>query len=321
MAFLRATGSYVPERVVTNADLATLVGETAEWIEQVSGISERRYAAPDQTVADLAVLAAERCLQSAGIAATELGMLLVSSGSPERYCPGPASAIAARLGMGTTPALDIPVGSAGSLIGLALAMRLAPTTGQMLVVGTEIMSRRIDATAEGRNTAILFGDGAGAALVSPNAGFLRLVDAELFTDGSGSEMLRVEDGRLHMDGGSVILRASRKLPACILEVLQRNALTPADVPHYLLHQANLNLLTKVAATLKVPAERVFTNIQKYGNTSSASLLLALDEWRSGVGQRIEGPVLFSAFGTGLNWGAMLAFPADLTSELTGSAAG
>jgi 3-oxoacyl-[acyl-carrier-protein] synthase-3 len=310
VAFLRATGSYVPDRVVGNAELASRVAETATWIEQVSGILERRYAAPDQTVTELAVLAAERCLQSSSLAAGDLGMLLVSSGSSERFCPGPASAVAARLGLGTTPALDIPVGSAGSLIGLALAMRLAPTTGNILVVGAEVMSRRIDATPEGRNTAILFGDGAGAALVSPDAGFLKLVDAALFTDGSGAEILRMEGGRLHMDGGSVILRASRKLPTCITEVLQRNGLTPADVPHYLLHQANLNLLTKVAATLKVPSERFFTNIQHYGNTSSASLLLALDEWRSG--SHIDGPVLFSAFGTGLNWGAMLALPADFT---------
>ena len=311
MAFLRATGSYVPDRVVSNADLAPQVGETAEWIEQVSGIRGRRYAAPDQTVVDLAVAAAERCLQSAAVPATEIRLVLVSSGSPERFCPGPASTVAARLGLGTTPALDIPVGSAGSLIGLTLAMQLAPTTGNILVVGAEIMSRRIQATPEGRNTAILFGDGAGAALVSPDAGFLELVDAALFTDGSGAEILRMEDGRLQMDGGSVILRASRKLPACINEVLLRNSLAPADVAHYLLHQANLNLLNKVASTLKIPAERFFANIQRYGNTSSASLLIALDEWRQDAGLPVSGPVVLSAFGTGLNWGAMLGLPVAL----------
>ena len=131
----------------------------------------------------------------------------------------------------------------------------------------------------------------------------------LFTDGSGADILSMEDGQLHMDGGSVILRAARKLPACILELLQRNALTPADVHHYLLHQANLNLITKVAATLRVPTDRMFTNIQRYGNTSSASLLLALDQWRAQTSQPVAGPVIFSAFGTGLNWGALLAQPA------------
>ncbi len=283
--------------------------ESAEWIEQVCGIRERRYAAPDQTVIDLAVLAAERCLANAGLAAADVGTLLVSSGSPDSFCPGPASYVAARLGLTSTPALDIPVGSAGSLIGLALAMRLAPTAGNVLVVGTEIMSRRVERTPEGRNTAILFGDAAGAALVSPTDGFLKLTDAALFTDGTGADILRMEDNRLHMDGGSVILRASRKLPACITEVLQRNNVAAADVAHYLLHQANLNLLNKVAATLKVPPEHFFANIQRYGNTSSASLLLALDEWHAATPQPATGPVILSAFGTGLNWGALLAVPA------------
>ncbi len=307
MAFLRATGSCLPERVVTNAEIAAQVGETAEWIEQVSGIRERRYAEPQQTVADLAVIAAERCLQNAGIAPAELGMLLVSSGSPDRFCPGPASTVAARLGLTSTPALDIPVGSAGSLVGLALAMRLASTTGNILVLGAEIMSRRIDSTPAGRNTAILFGDGAGAALISPTQGLLRLHDAVLYTDGSGAEILRMEDGRLHMDGGSVILRASRKLPASITDVLQRNGIAITDVTQFVLHQANLNLLIKVAATLKVPPERFFSNIQRLGNTSSASLLLALDDWLHAA-PALDGPVVLSVFGTGLNWGALLALP-------------
>ncbi len=308
MAFLRATGFAVPDRVVTNDELAPLVAESAAWIEQVSGIRERRYAAPGQTVVDLAVTAAELCLKNASVQAADLGMIFVSSGSPERFCPGPASAVAARLGLTATPALDLPVGSAGSLIALSLAMRLAPTAGNILVVGTEIMSRRIHLTPGGRNTAILFGDAAAAALVSPTRGFLRLHDEALFTDGTGADILTLEPDGLHMDGGSVILRASRKLPACILEVLGRNNLAPADVQHFLLHQANLNLLMKVATSLKVPADRVFTNIQHYGNTSSASLLLALDEWHATTPQPAS-PVVFSAFGTGLNWGALLAYPA------------
>ena len=307
-AHLLATGSYVPDRVVTNGELAPQVGETAEWIEQVSGIRERRYAAPEQTVVDLAVAATEVCLKNAGMAAADIGMVLVSSGSPERFCPGPASSVAARLGLTSTPALDIPVGSAGSLIGVALAMRLAPAVGNILVVGAEIMSRRIDPTPEGKNTAILFGDGAGAVLVSPDSGFLSLVDAALFTDGTGADILRIEDKRLHMDGGSVILRASRKLPASIAEILVRNSLAAADVSCFLLHQANLNLLKKVASTLKVPADRFFANIQRYGNTSSASLLLALHEWRAATVHGVDGPVVLSAFGTGLNWGALLATP-------------
>ncbi len=312
MPYLRATAAYLPERVVPNDELAPLVGESPEWIKNASGIEQRRYAAPEQSVTDLAVLAAEACLQTAGVAANELGMILVSSGSSERFCPGPASSIAARLGLNATPALDIPVASAGSLIALTMAMRFAPSTGKVLVIGSEIMSRRIDATPEGRNTAILFGDGAGAALIDPEpseTAALKLTDAALFTDGNGSEVLFMQNDRLHMDGGSVILRASRKLPAAITELLTRNGLTPAEVEHYIVHQANLNLLNKVAATLKVPTERFFANIQRYGNTSSASLLIALHEWLQTTPQPVTTPVVLSAFGTGINWGAMLAVPA------------
>jgi len=314
MPFLRSTGSALPDRIVGNDELAALVGETAEWIQSVSGIQQRRYAADGQTVADLAVQAANLCLDRAGIAASDLGMLLLSSGSPERFCPGPASTVSAMLGLASTPALDIPVGSAGSLIGLAMAMRFAPSIGKVLVLGSEIMSRRIDRTPEGRNTAILFGDGAGAALIDPSDGNLKLTDAVLFTDGNGADVLSMEGNRLHgerihMDGGSVILRASRKLPAAITEILTRNALTSDDVAHYLLHQANLNLINKVASSLKAPADRFYTNIQRYGNTSSASLLIALDEWQQSTPQPATGPVILSAFGTGLNWGALLAHPA------------
>ncbi len=314
MSFLRATGSYLPEQVVNSAELAALVGESGEWIRSVSGIEQRRHAADAQSTADLAVLAAQDCLRRAGVAATEVGMILVSSGSAERFCPGPASTVAARLGLNATPALDISVASAGSLIGLTMAMRFAPSVGKVLVIGTEIMSRRVDRTPEGRNTAILFGDGAGAALIdpekpdSPAQQAFRLADAVLFTDGSGADVLYMEGERLHMDGGSVILRASRKLPAAITELLRRNSIAPEDVQQYVLHQANLNLLTKVAASLKVPAERFFTNIQRYGNTSSASLLIALDEYL-GRGQASGGPVVLSAFGAGLNWGALLLLPA------------
>lgn len=306
MPYLRATASALPERIVSNDELAPLVGESADWIRSATGIEQRRYAAKNQSVTDLALDAATACLQRAAIPATDLGMILLSSGSPERFCPGPASAVAARLGLTATPALDIPVPSAGSLIALALAMRLAPATGPILVLGSEIMSRRIDLTPEGRNTAILFGDGAGAALIDPHHGTLKLIDANLYTDGNGANVLYIEGDRLHMDGGSVILRATRKLPACIFDLLNRHALTPDAVMHYILHQANLNLLTKVASTLKVPTDRFFTNIQQYGNTSSASLLIALDEWLTTTPQPSPGPVVLSAFGAGLNWGALLA---------------
>ena len=303
-AYIQGFGMYVPDRVMTNDELATLVGQDAEWIFKVSGIEQRRYAAATQTVAELAVLAAQDCLARCGVEAAELGMILVASGSADRFCPGPAATVAARLGLATTLALDVPVASAGSLIALTMAMRFAPSVGKVLVIGAEIMSRRVRATPEGRDTAILFGDGAGACLVDPSRGSLELVDAALFTDGNAADILCMEDGMLHMEGGSVILQAARKIPAAIRMLLERNAVGIDEVATLLMHQANRNLIVKVASTLKLAVERAFVNIERYGNTSSASMLIAAAEWQ----QSAPGPVVFAAFGTGLNWGAVLAQP-------------
>jgi 3-oxoacyl-[acyl-carrier-protein] synthase-3 len=308
MAFLRAFGSYLPPRRVSNQEVAPLVGATPEWILELTGIEERRYAADEDTIAGIGLLAARDCLKKAGAIPADLGMILVASGSSDRFCPGPASQIAAALGLTSTPALDIPVASAGSLIGLALAARLAPAMGRVLVVGAEIMSRRISLTPEGKNTAILFGDGAGAALVDAETGFARIADACLYTDGAAAEILFMRDGQFHMDGQAVILQAARKIPRAINEVLARNRIAAGEVEAFLLHQANLNLIARVAAAVKAPRERFFTNIARYGNTSSASLLIAADEWHSAQTAPLSGPLVFSAFGAGLNWGALLALP-------------
>jgi 3-oxoacyl-[acyl-carrier-protein] synthase-3 len=306
MAYLRAFGACLPERRVSNAEIAPQLGVTPEWIAEASGIEERRYAASDETVSTLGLAAARNCLEKAGAQASELGMILVASGSSERFCPGPASQIAAALGLDKTPALDIPVASCGSLVGLALASQLAASVGRVLVIGTEIMSRRTSLNPECKDTAILFGDGAGACLVDNESGFARIADCSWFTDGASAGILRVEDNLLHMDGRSVILQASRKLPRAIGDLLSRNSLAPEAVGAYLLHQANLNLITRVAAAVKAPRERFFTNIERYGNTSSASLLIAASEWRDANDGPLTAPILFAAFGTGLNWGALLA---------------
>jgi 3-oxoacyl-[acyl-carrier-protein] synthase-3 len=313
MAFLRAFGSWLPPRRVSNRELAPLVDATPEWIFEVSGIEERRYAAETDTVAGIGLLAAQDCLEKAGATAAEVGMILVASGSSDRFCPGPASQIAAGLGLATTPALDIPVSSAGSLIGLILAAQLAPAAGRVLVVGAEIMSRRVSLNPEGRNNAILFGDGAGAALVDADTGFARIADSCLYTDGASAEVLFVRDGQFHMDGSAVILHASRKMPRAINELLARNQLAASQVEAFLLHQANLNLIVRVAAALKAPPVRFFTNIARYGNTSSASLLIAAGEWHRGQTSALAGPLIFSAFGSGLNWGALLAVPPETVS--------
>ena len=303
-AHLHGFGAFLPETVVANAELADRLGCTAEWIEKVSGIRERRWAGTDTTVADMGVAAAEDCLRKVGIPANTLGMLIVASGSGARGFPGPAAEIAARLGMDSAPALDLPIASAGSLFGMALAMQMAETHGDVLVVGAEKMSSLIQTEPLDPNTAILFGDGAGAALVSGRKGRWRLLDAVLHTDGQYRGDLALDQtGQLRMNGLSVILQAARKIPASITEVLERQNISAQQISAFLLHQANFNLLTRVAKSLGVSPDKLFSNVQRYGNTSSASMLIAASEWFEGNPD--PGPIVFSAFGAGFHWGAIV----------------
>jgi len=308
-AYLHAFGSHLPERVVTNAALAERTGKTAEWIESASGIQERRWAAPETSIAAMGVAAAESCLKTAAFPTNKIGMLIVASGSGARGFPGPAAAIADRLCLLSVPALDLPMASAGSLFGLALAMRLAETYGDILVVASEKMSPLCETEPLDPNTAILFGDGAGAALVSSRPGRWRMLDAALHTDGQYREDLAFDGtGPLRMNGLTVILQAARKIPASIEEVLARQSLSAQQVTAFLLHQANLNLLTRVAKALNVGPEKIFANVQRYGNTSSASMLIAATEWAET--NPVKGPIVFSAFGAGFHWGALVADSAD-----------
>ncbi|HUA57583.1 MAG TPA: ketoacyl-ACP synthase III [Verrucomicrobiae bacterium] len=310
MPFLRALGCYLPTRVVDNAELAPMVGADPSWLLQSTGIEQRRFAAPEETVAVLGIHAAKDCLAAAGIPASEIGMVIASSGSAEQRFPGPASTIAAAVGIAGKPAIDLPMASAGSLFGLAMAAQFAPRYGHVLVVASEIMSRVVRMDPAGRDTAILFGDGAGACLVSADSGFAEIADFALATDGDFAETLRLDfDGPLHMDGRTIILQASRKLPRIISELLDRNQVKADAVGTYLLHQANLNLITRVAQALGAPDSRFFRNIARYGNTSSASMLIAATEWWRAVEKPLREPVVLGAFGAGLNWGAMLCRPA------------
>jgi 3-oxoacyl-[acyl-carrier-protein] synthase-3 len=286
-------GAYLPWRVVTNAELASKLGCEEEWIFEVSGIRERRYA--EESVVELGVAAAKDCL--AGHPA-EIGMVLVSSGSSERRFPGPGAAIADGLGLNGIPAIDLPMASAGSLFAMSLASRLVPVYGNILVVAAEKMSSAI---GDDKNTAVLFGDGAGACLIGESG--CQIVDSVLHTDGAFADDLRLElNEPIQMNGRSVIMQASRKIPASILEVLERNGKSASDVDVFLMHQANRNLIDRVAKTLGVEAERFYSNISKYGNTSSASMLIAAKEWWPGGGRTI----CFAAFGAGFQWGALLA---------------
>jgi 3-oxoacyl-[acyl-carrier-protein] synthase-3 len=306
VAAIRGFGAYLPSRIVTNAELAARLNCEPGWILDVSGIEERRYAASHETVASMGVIAAEQCLERAGVKAGDLGMILVSSGSSERRFPGPASAIAHALNIDGVPAVDLPIASAGSLFGMALAAALSAVHGNILVVASEKMSWIVSREPLERSVAPLFGDGAGACLISPD-GPAKIVDSALHSDGAFSEDLRLPfDSPLEMNGRSVILQASRKIPAAIVELLERNKKPAASVRIFLMHQANQNLMDRVARALEVDAARFYSNIRRYGNTSSASMLIAATEWWHDAGPRAGDLICFATFGAGFHWGALLA---------------
>jgi 3-oxoacyl-[acyl-carrier-protein] synthase III len=307
VAAIRGLGAYLPSRAVTNAELAARLQCEAGWILDVSGIEERRYAAPGESVAGMGVAAAEQCLERAGVKAGDLGMILVSSGSSERRFPGPATTIAHALNIDSVPAIDLPIASAGSLFGMALAAALSATHGNILVIASEKMSAIVSREPLERGVAPLFGDGAGACLISPGDGSVKIIDSVVHSDGAFAEDLRLEfDAPLEMNGRSVILQASRKIPAAINELLERNAKPASSVKIFVMHQANQNLMDRVARALEVDAARFYSNIRRCGNTSSASMLIAAADWWRDPGPRPGDLVCFAAFGAGFHWGALLA---------------
>ena len=279
MASVISFGRYLPERVLGNEELAKRLGCEPAWIETMSGIAERRIAEAEETVAVMAARAAEDCLKRGGVDAGDIGMVIVSSGSSERRFPGPAAEVAHAIGVPGVPAIDLPMASAGSLFGMAMAARFAPSYGNVLVVAAEKMSGPALAEPLNSDVAILFGDGAGACLIGETGGALEIVDSALHSDGTWAKDLRLEfTGAVQMNGRAVIMQASRKVPGVIGEVLGRNGMRPTICGTSCCIQAGQNLIDRVARVLGVGSERFPSNIRRYGNTSSASLLIAASEW-------------------------------------------
>ena len=306
MAFVKGFGSYLPGRIVTNEEVGKLVGLTSEWIVNVSGIEQRRYAREDETVADMAVNAAERCLKNARIAPENIGLVVMASGTSERCFPASGSCVVSELGLSNTPVMDLQIASAGSLFAIGIARDLASRYGNVLVVASEKMSPVVMRKPMHRSTAPLFGDGAGACVISAEKGMIELLDVTLHSDGAYADQLCLGwDAPLKMNGRNVIQHASRKMPSAIRTVLERNEVCIDDVEAFLLHQANQHLLEKVVAAVGAPKEKLYTVLKKYGNTSSASMLIAADEYFREHKPSKGKYVVFAAFGAGYQWGAVL----------------
>ena len=258
MSVLKAFGAYLPARIVPNQELGSKLNRTPDWILDVSGIEQRRYAAENESVADMAVAAATQCLERAGMTAADIGLFIVSSGSTERRFPGPASIVANRLGGKQRAGFGYSDGQRRR----AFRDRAGRATGGWFTATYWWWPRKrcrlwSRARPMEQGVAVLFGDGAGACVVSRGEAPARIVDSVLHSDGAFAEDLRLEfDAPLAMNGRSVIMQASRKIPGVIPELLERNRTCPAAIKIFLMHQANQNLIDRVAKALDVPPANV-----------------------------------------------------------------
>jgi len=314
------TGSYVPERILTNEELSTMVDTSDEWIVTRTGIRERRIAADDEFTSHMASHAARRALEQAGMTAEEIELIVVATITPDTPTPATACHVQQQLGAHKAVAFDISAACSGFLYAMKICKRLISdgAFNNALIIGAEKLSTVTN--WDDRTTCVLFGDGAGAAVLrraGPGEG--AIVATEMGTDGKLTHLLEIPGGgsakpvtaenvgqhpqTLTMLGREVFKIAVTRMKEAAEKVIERAGLTGADIACVIPHQANLRIIDAIADRLEVPNERVFVNLDKYGNTSAAAVAIALDEAnRSGVFKRGEHIVLV-AFGAGLTWAA------------------
>lgn len=309
------TGSSAPANIVTNDDLAQVIDTSDEWIYSRTGIKQRRIAT-DETAGSLATEAAKRALDNAGVNAEDIELIIVATTSPDYTFPNTACIVQSNIGAVGAMCVDISAACTGFIYGLSMAEAYIQS-GQFkktLIIGAEYMSSEVD--WKDRSTCVLFGDGAGAAVlaaVNDEAESFRAVSC-LHSDGSKGHVLTAgdrtklcngEQDYLHMDGQEVFKFAVKKVPESISEVLDKAGIQLDDVTHFVLHQANIRIIEAVAKRLGVGMEKFPTNLANYGNTSAASIPILLDELnRNNILKRGD-KIILSGFGAGLSWGSTL----------------
>jgi 3-oxoacyl-[acyl-carrier-protein] synthase-3 len=315
-------GAYVPDRVMTNEEWAQHVDTTDEWILSRTGIHERRFAAPEQTTVDLAVAAAQRALDDARMMALDVDEIVVATDTPEVMVPDTAAFLQQELGAREIPAYDLgSSGCAGFVLALDIARsRVRDRRWKILVVGVELLSRFMDWSD--RSTCVLFGDAAGAVIVGEAEGAAEILAVTAGTDGSQADILMREVGgsrspfslenartgehsKIAFNGREIFKAAVARMEAAAREVVAEAGLRMEDVALLVPHQANLRILRAVSRRLRFPTEKVFTNVQRFGNTGSASIPLGLTEARSQGRIQTGDLVLLTAFGAGFHWAAAL----------------
>jgi 3-oxoacyl-[acyl-carrier-protein] synthase-3 len=307
-------GAYAPERVVTNGELAQMVETSDEWIVERTGIRERRIAADSQALSDLSLPAVRQALEQAGSDGTDVDLLIVATVTPDMMFPSTSALLADRLGAKDAAAYDLSAGCTGFMYALAQAygMVAAGLSRRALVVGGDVLSRILDWTD--RSTVVLFGDGAGAVVLesSEKAGFLAFElgadgggGEHLWLPGSGSRKFDDPDRLVKMNGREVFKFATRVLVSSAEAVLERCGVNVEDVDVYVPHQANVRIIDHATKKLGIPSERVVINVDRYGNTSSGSIPLALADAQADGRLRPGKLVLMTGMGAGLTWGSAL----------------
>ena len=321
--YIRGTGSYVPPKVLHNRDIEKILDTTDEWIAQRTGVHERRVADPEVAASDLALEASKAALDMAGFKIKDLPLIILATITPDTHCPAGANWLQAKLGADNAVTFDVTAACSGFLFALNVAEQYlkAGTFANVLVVASEIMTRTLN--WKDRSTAILWGDGAGAVLLSREGGGPEILSSHIHTDGAGGANLLMPGGgskttpishesvdkdlhTLKMIEASASVRVAVKhfADSCV-EAVEANGVTLEDIDWFIPHQANLRMLQAVAKRLNVPFEKFYMTVHKYGNISSASVSIALDEAvRTGAVQKGH-LVLLTAFGGGLTWGSAL----------------
>ena len=314
---IAGTGSYLPEKVVTNHDLEKTMDTSDDWIRERTGIKRRHIAADGEATSDLALAAAKQALDMAGIGADDINLIIIATTTPDKVFPASACIVQRRLGIRGCGAFDIQAACSGFVYGLDLADRYIRTGAakNVLVIGAETLSRLTN--WEDRTTAVLFGDGAGAVVLQ-EADEPGILSTHIHADGQYEDLLQVPQGIssgydvtrageafIQMNGNAVFRRAVATLDSIARETLEKNNIDKHDLDWFVPHQANMRIISAAAKKLDMPMERVIVTVDEHANTSAASIPLALDvAVRDGRIKRGE-LLLFEAFGAGFTWGSTL----------------
>ncbi|RPF52099.1 beta-ketoacyl-ACP synthase III [Aquisalibacillus elongatus] len=304
-AGILGTGHYVPEHVVTNKDLEKIVDTSDEWIQARTGIAERRIAPDDIDTSNMAYESAVGALEESGISAKDLDMILVATVTSDMGFPSVACQIQERLGAFQASAMDLSAACSGFIYGMVTAKQFieSGTYQNILVVGVEKLSKITD--WEDRNTCVLFGDGAGAAVIGPVSDDKGILSFELGADGTGIPHLhQTSEDYIHMNGREVFKFAVRQMGDSALNVVEKVGLTKDDVDYLIPHQANIRIMEAAREKLEIPDEKMSKSVHKYGNTSAASIPIALSEDVKAGKIKEDELIVLVGFGGGLTWGAV-----------------